>query len=291
MITPEAVLPIELEFSDKYGLATAELAYTVSRESTTVGSIPLPAFQPGTTTFTTSVTWPVATEGLVPGDAISLFSLASDFDDVNGPNSAQSPEILLRVVSREELQAELSRREQEYRADFERLVDAQEQVRGDLLTVLRLSLDPSHSDALAADLAPLERRQRNISGSVNVVRQQFEQILAVLRVNQLDTLDERERLGDRIIGPLTQLAKRDLVAAADAIRHWSREASAERAARVDPQQIAILAQMRSVLNSMLQWEGYQEVVNMLRDIIRLQYELHAETKSTLEEQAGEVFED
>ncbi len=210
---------------------------------------------------------------------------------MTGPSTAQSPELILRLVTREELLAELARREQEYRMDFERLTDTQEQIRGGLLTVLSRLGQREEPAVLAIQLAALERRQRNVAGSVNVIRQRFEQILAELSVNQLDTRDERQRLGEGIIAPITQLAKRDLITAADMIRQWARETSAERGSQVDPHQVAILSQMRAILANMLQWEGYQEVVSMLRDIIRLQRELHGETKEAIEDQAGDVFDD
>ncbi len=60
---------------------------------------------------------------------------------------------------------------------------------------------------------------------------------------------------------------------------------------MDPQQAAVLAQMREVLAFMIQWEGYNEVVNMLRDIVRLQGELKGETEERLLEEAGDVFDD
>ena len=300
MITPQAVLPIEIECADTYGLATVELAYNASREPTPAPTaedtsherlIPLPSFKPYLTRFTTSLAWPVATEGLEAGQTLTLQTRAEDFDNVSGPNEAQSRPVLLRVVTREELLAELTRREQEYRAEFERLIDSQEQLRSRLLTVLGRFQEASDDETLAVDLAPLERRQRNISGSVNVVRQQFEQILAELRVNHLDTMDEQRRLGEWIVNPLSRLAKRDLVAAADTIRQWSREGSTEKASRVDPQQVELLSKMREVLASMIQWEGYQEVVSLFRDIIRLQQELKAETEATVERQGSDVFDD
>ena len=86
-------------------------------------------------------------------------------------------------------------------------------------------------------------------------------------------------------------ARHDMVAAADSIQQWSREASPEQASLVDPQQIAILSQMRAVRANMLQWEGYQEVVTMLRAIIHLQKELQSEAKRALQDQASEVFDD
>ncbi len=49
--------------------------------------------------------------------------------------------------------------------------------------------------------------------------------------------------------------------------------------------------MRQVLANMIQWEGYQEVVSLFRDIIRLQQELKAETEATVERQGSDVFDD
>ncbi|MBI4719505.1 MAG: hypothetical protein HY763_17045 [Planctomycetes bacterium] len=291
LITPEAVLPFELEYADTYGLATAELAFEVSTGSVAEKLIPLPEFEAGTTTFSTSLQWPVSAEGIVAGVRLTLRARAADFDDVSGPNLGQSPAVTLRVVTRDEFLAEIARREQEARMDFERLVDAQDQLRGALLSVLNDYRRDIDTAALAAALAPLERRQRSLAGSVNVTRQTFERLLEELRINQLDSSDERERLGVQIVEPLTQLAKRDMVTAADTLRQWAREGSAELAARVDAQQETVLSQMRSVLAAMIQWEGYHEVVNMLRDIVRLQTELHSETKEALQKEAGNVFDD
>ena len=290
MITSDAVLPMTVEASDTYGIAALALLYRVSGDDESEGTIALPAFTPRTTTFSQEFSWPVSTAAVAPGDQLAFTGRARDFDDVSGPNVAETPETALRVVTRDELLAELARREQEYRMDFERLVESQEKLRGELLTALSRS-EQLDAAALAAMLSPLERRQRSIAGSVNVIRQQFEQILTELRVNQLVTNAADTRLGGGIVEPLTQLARRDLVIAADTIRRWSRDASPERASSVDPQQVAILQQMRVALANMIQWEGYQEAVNMLRDILRMQSELEAETQRAIEDQAGDIFDD
>ena len=290
MITPEAVLPIEVEFADAYGLASAELAYEVTREGGGSGLIALPGFTPGARTLATSLSWPVSEAGMSPGERISLHARATDFDDVSGPNYGQSQEQTLRVVSREELLSELARREQAARRQFERLIDEQEQIRGALLTVIGRYL-PDDRNGLSAGLAPLERRQRNVAGSVNVVRQQFQQVLTELRINALDTSALEQRLGDDIIDPLTMLARRDLVAEADALRSLAEEGTVTRAAKIDPEQERIIDEMRRILSRMLEWEGYQEVVNMLRDIIRLQEELQEETRAQLGDQVKDVFDD
>ena len=309
MITPQAILPIEVECTDTYGLATVELLYHTSREGETEKNIALPSFTPSMPALTTDIEWPVKTEAMIPGERLILSVRAKDFNTVSGPGLSESPEVALRVVTRDELLAELARREQEFRIDFERLIDAQEQVRNGTLTVTRHMGDADLKETLPVELAPLERRQRNIAGSVNIIRQQFEQILSELRVNQLDGSTEKERLGEGIVDPLTDLAKRDLVTAADTIRQWARSSSDQQdgsagtnaiekatlasklALSVDSQQAAILSQMREILASMIQWEGYQEVVSMLRDILRLQQELRNETQDSLKEQGGDVFDD
>lgn len=291
MVTPEAVLPIELEFADTHGLAEVALTYERLPQGGAMQSIGLSGFAPHATHFATSVNWVVAESGAAAGERLIFRARAADFDDVSGPNEAQSPEVPLRVVTRDELLAELARREQEARMDFERIVDAQEQVRGGLLSALDRYERSGDTAALAAEVGPLERRQRSLAASVNIIRQQFERILEEMRVNQLDTREERERLGDGIIAPLAQLARREMVIAADTQRQWGRDGSSEVAARVDPQQAEIVTQMRSVLATMIQWEGYQEVVNLLRDIVRLQGELNVETKKAFESEGGDVFDD
>lgn len=291
MITPEAILPVELSLEDRYGLAEVSLQYNVLREEEVHGQIELPSFEPYTTNFLTTVQWPVSAAGVLSSDRLTLLAEASDSDDISGPNIAQSAEISLRVVTRDELLAELARKEQELRQSFERLVDAQEQVRGRLLTVRNQHQEAARTAELAAVLAPLERRQRNLTSSVNVVRQQFEQILTQLRINQLDTAEEMRRLDERIIVPLTALVRQELVIAADTIRQWSREGSLEASLRADHQQVQVLKSMRAVLAEMIQWEGYHEVVTMLRDIIRLQKDLSEESREMLLREAEDIFDD
>ena len=221
---------------------------------------------------------------------MALHARAADADDVSGPNEAQSVEHILRVVTRDEFLADIARREQEYRQSFERLLENQEQLRGQMLT-LRSESESGTVDGLPSTLTSLERRQRNLTASVNIIRQQFEQILEELEINGLDTRDERERLENSIIELLSELTRRDMVDAADSLRAWARQPSVDAGAYADDLQDTVIKKMRSVLSNMIQWEGYYEVVTMLRDIIRLQKELGEEAGESLLEEAEGVFEE
>jgi len=291
MVTKEAILPITVESNDTYGLATLDLFYRVGDESADEVQVSLPDFVPGRKQFSTSLHWPILASEATEGMRLLLGARASDFNDVTGPGIADSITVTLRIVTSDELLAELARREQEYRMDFQRIVHAQQRLRGDLLTAARQAEAAKGEQQLAQLLSPLERRQRNLARSVNIIRQQFQQILDELRINQLDTKDETERLSEEIIGPLTALATRDLIDAADGIRQWSRQATKQIRRSIDVKQEEILRKMQSILDGMIQWEGYHELVNMLRDIMRLQNELHTETKEALNTQGDDVFED
>ncbi len=291
MVTQEAILPVSVECNDTYGLATLDLFYRMDDESASEMPVALPEFVPARKQFSTTLNWPIQASEAVEGDRLFLGAHASDFNDVTGPGTSNATVVTLRVVSRDELLAELSRREQEYRMDFQRIVHSQGRLRGDLLTAARQAQGELTKEQLALLLSPLERRQRNLARSVNIVRQQFQQILDELRINQLDTKDEVERLVDTIIDPLTMLATRDLIDAADEIRRWSRQSLGQENRSIDEHQEAILRKMQSILDGMIQWEGYHELVNMLRDIMRLQNELHTETKDSLDKQGDDVFED
>ncbi|MHC4067672.1 MAG: hypothetical protein ACYSUI_24655, partial [Planctomycetota bacterium] len=290
MATEAAVLPVELSITDDYGLAEAELVYQITREGEAERTLELPGFGRGGQRYDAPIEVPVTSLSVVTGDRVTLYARASDLDDVSGPNVGSSTAVTLRIVSRDELLAELARREQTYRGEFERAIDGQEELRRLLLTAIgRVG---EWSSRQAEQIAAAERRERQIAAQVNGIRQRFEQVLAQMRVNRLDTELVRRRLGDGVIAPLSRLAKRDLVVAADALRRLARSAAAdapELSSGIDPQQTGLLAAMRAALAQMLQWEGFQETVTMLREILRLQSELNAETAEEIERQASDVF--
>ena len=290
VLTPQALLPVEMSFSDTYGLSAAEMVYAVSRESTGPAGVALDGFKPGLTQFEAKLQWSVAALELIPGDRLTLHAVARDFNDVSGPNEGRSSTATYRVLSTDDLLAELARREQEFRQEFERAIEQQEDLRGELLSLIRRMDDSEVRSDLSNRLAPFERRQRQIMGQVNLVRQQFEQILSELHVNGLDTASVQTRLRDGVVEPLTQLTRRSLPAAVDLLRALGRRGTPESATEADRAQASVLADMRSILANMLKWEGFQEAVTMLREILRLQGELNEETRDEIDRRAAELLQ-
>ena len=122
-------------------------------------------------------------------------------------------------------------------------------------------------------------------------RSQFEQILSELKVNQLATPTVRRRLGAGVLRPLRKLINTDLAAAADLIEGLGGQYVAEDAARLEQLEAGIIRQMYSVLANMLKWEGYNEAVALLRDIVGLQESLNKDTQAVLEREFDKLFGD
>lgn len=287
MVTRDAVLPVEVECADEFGLASAGLAHRAgdagngSEREPVVE--PISGFEPGTVTFTQSLDWSVAARRFSEGDRFTLVAQAEDFDDVSGPNLGTSQTFMFRIVSREELMAELNRREQEYRQDFERLLRLQEELYAELLT---LSGEADGSEDRSRQLVRLARRQRDHAGRMNTLRMQFEQVMSELRVNQMSSPTVEYRLGEGVAEPLGRLSRSEMPDAADRIDRLSRSASAEEVAAARDAQEAILAEMNRILANMVKWEGFQEAVALLREVMKMQGELNQETEKRIE---AEIF--
>lgn len=282
MITTEAILPIEVDVSDGYGLASTSLIHTLSREDAKPVSEPVAGFEPHTKTFTRTIDWLASRHKLAEGDRLTLQAEATDFDDVSGPNVGESNVVTLRVVSREELLSELNRREQEYRQDFERLTRQQEELYGELLTLSQPSPTPEQERLRQFNL--LARRQRDHAGRLNAIRLQFEQVLAELQVNQLSSPTVEARLGGGIVEPMGTVSRLRMPAAADALDALARGESVLADAKVA--QDEVLADMNTILANMLKWEGFQEAVTLLREILKMQGNLNQETEKRIE---AEIF--
>ncbi len=277
LVTPTAVLPLEVSFDDRYGLAWAATAFATVREGqeSPFATEPLPGVAPGTRSLSRTLEWPVAARGLRPGDRLRLKAVAADLDDVAGPNVGESPVVTLRVATREDVLADLGRRQGEYRHDLERLLRAQESLYDELLKRLAGPDPPDQSSSQA-----LVRRQREAARRAEVLRQQFEQVLAEMRINRLDVPETERRLGTGVVEPLARLARQSMPQAADDIQRWSGDARANRDVRQS--QDRVLADLNAVMSGLADWEGYNDAVMLLRDVLRMQGELKADVERRIQ---------
>ena len=220
-----------------------------------------------------------------------LQARAQDQNDITGPGVGESARYTLRVVSAEALLAELSRREQEYRQEFERLIDIQEKLRQDTLSAAAIFGRGGAPRPSAINFATLERRQRQIARQVGHVGEQFRRIHQELVINQLNSAQVEKRLVDDIVTPLDSLASRAITDLAELVDRISGDPSSTAFREIDRSQDQVVVEMRRIATNMTKWEGFHETISLLQTIIRMQKELQEETDETLNRQLDDIFEE
>jgi len=306
MVVPDAVLPLEINCEDNLGLRAAELQHEISHteQTTTAPSAPqvepLPRFTVGQTKYSIKESWPLLPLTLRPGDQLTVQARATDDQPVltgdqsstplAPPNLGLSGAYVLRIVTAEDLSAELSRRENEWRREFELVIKSQEQLEARVKELVSLDAAQRASGAAAARLNSERRSQRQQASRLRTIGRQFEQILSEMEVNQLANSMVRRRLDAGVIAPMRKLATEGVPAAADLLDSFQTASDDDAASRVLDSQAGLVREMYAILANMLKWEGYEEAVSILRDIIRLQADLNEDTQRRLQEEVDRLFD-
>jgi len=316
LVLQDAVLNVAVEGEDNLGLASMELRHVVRRaagadpavaasQPAEEGGDPAPGFEPRQTRYGRTYKYPLSPLALSPGVTISLLARGRDFQppvEISPATSAPAAEMrtqdvgigesspyLLRVVTREELLADLGRREQEWRREFEQVIKSQEQLNSRVMDLHDLANRNGETADLLVRYGQESRTQRQQVNRLKTVQGQFEQLLAELETNQLDTPQVRRRLGTGVISALGRLITTDVVEAADIGDRLRRRFDGAMADDLERRQTRIVQSMYAILANMLKWEGYNEAVTLLQDIVRLQGDLNKQTQARMEQEIERLF--
>lgn len=286
MITPEAEIPIELQYEDSFGLSRVSLF--VRRGQDPQSEIALAGFVPGSRNHQASPLFAVAELNVRPGDRLEIWAEAAD-NDPAGPNVGRCESVVLTVVSAEDLLAMLLRREYELRREFEQLLSAQRGLRDALDRLLPALAPDSLSTAQIQQLVAQSRRQESHAARVRVIHDRYRQILMELRTNKLARARDESRIGDRIMAPLGHLADNEMARAAEAVVRLRERLDEAALEEVDASQRRVVQLMQQILSQMLQWEGYQEAVTLLSEIIEAQHGVRETTLEAIERQLADIL--
>lgn len=307
-VVPNAVLNLSVDCEDNLGLQSVELRHEARRMANAASDAapawlaePLPDLTSKQLRYTLRREWPLLPLTLEPGDQLALVVHATDYQppvEIEAKadpaakvaaNLGESLVYTLRVVTPEELLTELGRREHEWRREFEQIIKAQEQINRRTMDLRDSRKDPALARQMAGRYAQETRTQRKQAGRIKTVTRQFEQILAELKVNQLAGPAVRRRLSGGVIAPLRQLAGTNVVETAEMMARLCLGFNEQLADEVEQSQAQIVRMMYDILADMLKWEGYNEAVALLRDVVRLQRDLNSDTQARLEREIDKLF--
>ena len=245
---------------------------------------------------------------LQPGQNILLTVRANDRCDLDGnPNTGISDEFPIRIVEASELLARLEARELSLRRLFEQIISEMSATRDSLVKAAgpppeSLSrTEDSESVASRWDI----QRQRRLEQALNQseksrletdgVTRSFEAIREELINNRVDTEERKSRLQQQIIEPLKDIVDIRFPDLDDAIQtvasnHTNDLDSTGSWEPAINRANELVAAMEQVLEKMKELETYNELVDLVRTIIRQQQELLEKTKEERKKQAKSLLE-
>lgn len=308
LVVPRAQIPISFKATDRYGLTRTSVDYLwkaneEAAEPQTGAACPR-------SLSTEDVVWGAAEQEFsfaanemfdlrplsIPPGEVLRFSVAALDNQPGETGIGRSREFLLRIVTEEELRADLLRREIEQRAMLQQERTHQLQ----LLTDLRaLAASPRPADEVQTAeqqqmLIDFQNRQKNIGTNLFQIAERFSEFLAEAKNNRLDESEEalanqiegqnqiivslQTRYADRIITPIRELDASEIYLSAQALEEARGQLSqaaqfADTAEQTAQLQEIIIRKMDEVLAAMEDSQTYQEIVNQVIALKRLEQSL------------------
>ena len=285
-VTPRARVPLVGTISDDHGLGGAAVRLRVADGGETV--LPMARVRAGDPVVELPVEAAEVVQleplGLAVGRKLELAVTATDTCTLGGqPNAGTSDAWSLDVIAPESLVAMLEAREIILRRRYESCVADLTQARDGFAAPVRdAAADGGDDPADAA--ARLGDASSRAAGETAELAEAFRGIRLEFDNNQLITPELETRLMTQIAEPLSSLATQDLPALTRACRAGTGREELVR--RTD----VVLARMRAVLDKMMELESFNEVVELLRGMIRTQEQIRAETLEQQKRRAREALE-
>lgn len=291
-VTPAARLPVVGTLADDHGLAAATVELARGDDA---WSLPIARIRGGEPLVELPADAPeivsLAPLALQYGDRLTVNVTARDTCGLaGGPNVGTGDTWLLDVVTPEAMQASLEAREillrRRYEAAIEDLDSARRGLAGEENT--DQPADQPDADGMRIVVGRLEEATARAVGEVGEIATAFGGIRNELDLNSLLTSELETRLVVHVADPLAGLAADGLRGLAPACRAFrgGEAAVGEVASRADE----AIAALRGVLARMLELESFNEVVEKLRDVIRTQEQIRADTLERQRQRAREALE-
>jgi hypothetical protein len=129
-----------------------------------------------------------------------------------------------------------------------------------------------------------------VAGETGEVAEAFFDIRREFDNNTLLTDELDARLGTQIAEPLRAISKNDLPALIRLCRSPAATPGSAEFAQIVVQTDQILARMRAVLDKMMELETFNEVLEILRGVVRTQEDIRSETLKRQKERAREALD-
>jgi hypothetical protein len=325
-VTPQARIPVVGRITDDYGIGEVWFEHVLGQQEPGYHVISRPSASP-TELKLPEAALEAGELGLKPGQKLLLGVKAADLCDLGpSPNVASSERWLLDVVTPEQLRVMLEARELVLRQRFEQIKQEMTEIRDSLV---RLEFTPAATspaaeraglpkpvatpgsepgDAEPGDSRALQRQlgSLGVQGALTSCRKGAPEVVGVAEGfddirkqfvnNRIDTEELKNRLQSGIAEPLRAIGEQmypelDRRLAELQARLDDTPGGPGRRDRARQQADEILLAMQKVLDRMLELEDFNQAVELLRNIIKMQDDLRALTEQRHKQKVRELLQE
>ncbi|MDP7289086.1 MAG: hypothetical protein QGH94_13960 [Phycisphaerae bacterium] len=271
-VTSEAILPLVIQAKDDSGLREIRAVLSWGGDKPGRKSWIVKPGPDGTDQFDTVFELDIKDLKLKPGITVGVMVEADDLmpAELNGPNKGVSGTMSFRIVKRDELLAEMVRRQKAIRVNFEQTVRKQEDAVATTeagITMLNDNQPPATAARSLRDSASMEI---GVGGDCAKTSVAMGDILIEMVYNRIIEAKGRAEMLNKIITPLSELAERLDELTAE-MKTAEGVADAEELLKqideIRTEQFAILEVMRTVLEGMIKVAEAQELAYELERLI------------------------
>ncbi|MEZ5966717.1 MAG: hypothetical protein R3F56_22960 [Planctomycetota bacterium] len=224
-----------------------------------------------------------------PGHMLALRFDAKDNFGLGEPHVTQGEPVVFRVVTAEELAADLQRRQLEQRKLLEAVLSQEETARAQLAE----TIDPSSDDPRAAQakqkLLQLAKTERELGARCGSIGETYAQILDEATNNRIAQAAELRTLRERVVQPLGALAAGEFPQAAAATEAYAAAGQDDLKVVAVATYDTVIQRIRSILANMEREERLAAVIAALQEVIKLEKEAADEASKRRGEAGSEVF--
>ena len=314
-ITSKAKLPISAIAVDDYGVTDLTLSVTPTAPPTTDGDHVEPKSastspdldrngQASADLDLRDLVDDGTLSELVPGNAVSLIGEATDGYDLGEQHITRSEVFRLEVVTPEQLLALLERRELGLRSRLEQTIAEMTSLREtlDLLrrTGFELTQNPTDEELTRAEQVRRLRVQQTglqatkTSEELKGIALSLDDILLEMLNNRVDSVDRSERIATGVRDPIKTIVSGSLATLRTQIKGvesvvTDANVGAARTAEAVSTAEDVILQLNAILEKMLDLETYNEVLDLVRQLMNDQTDLTDETKEERKKQVLDLF--
>jgi hypothetical protein len=310
-VTPIARIPVEAIATDDYGVEQLLISVSTANQVDGQSASVSPSLSRDGAAETELDLRDLVADGklpeLKPGGAINLIGEATDRYDLDAKHVTRSEVFRLQVVRPDELLALMERRELALRARLEQTIDETRNLRDTLDLLRRRGFDQDVNDSLSETEQTRQQQVRRLrvqqSGlqasktaeELSGIAASLDDILQEMVNNRVDSVDRRERIGAGVRDPLRQIVEEPLQRLRDQILEIENSvADLPKAVQNTAQAVEtaedVLLRLTAVLDKMLDLESFNEILDMVRELIGDQNDLLDETKTERKKRVLELFE-